>query len=528
MALSEKTFGSVATVNLPRSVLNLSHSHKTTFKHGYLIPIMEPIEVLPGDTLSVDAAMILRMMNPVTPVMDNSFIDIRFFFVPNRLVWDHWQQFCGENDTGAWTQNNAYTIPQTVNTSEVGSIGDYFGLPVCEDEGTTKVSELPLRAYFRIWNEWFRDENYQNPVLVTFGDAAQSGANYAAYPKQVSKIHDLFTSVLPAPQKGPSVNIGLAGKALVRPLNGSVPAPSASDAAVQWYSGGTVFDYTGVGSSTTTAGKKAIPINLYADLSTATATTINQLRISFATQKYYEALARIGGGRYIEFLKGIFKVDPGDARLQRTEYLGGKRIPINVDAVTSQTQSGSSTSVDNKTLLGSQGAVSKTSDSSSYFTKSFVEHGFVYAFACVRAEHTYSQGYSKFWTKKDFFDIYVPQFANIGEVPVLRKEIYADETDNDNLVFGYQEAWYDYRYKANRCTGNMRPNINGGLVTWTYADNYNNSFSCSDEFLREPRSFVDRTLNTAGSTDEYIADFFFKIKAVRPMPVYSIPGLLDH
>lgn len=532
-----------ANLGIERSKFDRSCQHKTTFNCGDLVPIFVD-EVLPGDTFSLDLAAAVRMSTPVFPVMDNAFLDYYFFFVPNRLCWEHWKEFCGENNSSHWAQPVEYEIPQikapaTTGWTE-GTIADYMGIPTGVDN--ISVSALPFRAYCLIWNEWFRDQNLKDPAHVNLDDATQQGSNDGDYvinaelgakPLKVAKVHDYFTSCLPEPQKGPDVLLPLSGLAYVR-AGTDRPNVAEDEYSVHWAQFGT-GDYPTaekgliVGSDGAMRGKTVtssgdpfgplVPANLYADLTTATAATINQLRQSFALQRLYERDAR-GGTRYTEIIRAHFNVVSPDSRMQRPEYLGGARIPISVDQVLQ------TSSTDDTSPQGNTAAYSLSNYSDSAFTKSFTEHGFIIGLACVRHDLTYQQGIERFWSRKKRFDFYYPALANIGEQPVYNKEIYAQGTSEDDEAFGYQEAWADYRYKPNRVSGTFR---SGGasLDAWHYADHYASLPALSSEWIDQGDASLKRTL-ASQTEDEFLADFYFRCTCVRPMPLYSIPGLLDH
>lgn len=552
-------------LDIQRSTFDRSSSLKTTFNAGKLIPIFLD-EVLPGDTFEMKTATIIRGSTPIFPVMDNANVDIYYFFVPNRLVWEHWKEFNGENTTSKWEQTIEYSIPQIQVPAggwAKGTLADYFGLPTMVGGGSNNawtVSHLPFRAYCLIWNEWFRDQNLQDPVTIDTGDANVQGVNSVSAdnitlqnqnalqggkPLPVNKYFDYFTGALPGPQKGPAVLLPIGNAAPVRTNNGILTGSAAPITWRQITGSGTTNTLpsgvygieiggarTSAGEASTTVYKKEpegetigiYPSNLYADLRSATAATVNELRLAFQLQKLYERDAR-GGTRYIEILKTHFGVTSPDARLQRPEYLGGERIPINIDQViqTSETQ---------QTPQGNVAAYSLTGNQGSYFKHSFVEHGYILGLACIRTEHSYQQGIEKMWSRKNRFDFYWPALANIGEQAILNKEIFIGP--NTPIVqmeeaFGYQEAWAEYRYKPNKICGAFRSNVQGSLDSWHYGDYYESMPMLSDEWIRETDTNVNRTLAVQSELeDQYIADFYFKLKCTRPMPVYSIPGLIDH
>lgn len=563
-------FAQAPQVDIERSTFDRSSGHKTTFNAGKLVPIYVD-EVLPGDTFEMETSAIIRGSTPIFPVMDNANLDIYYFFVPNRLVWDHWKEFNGENTTSKWEQKVEYSIPQMappltngkVVGWEKGTLADYMGIPTLVGPGASQtnpeysVNHLPFRAYCLIWNEWFRDQNLQDPVLIDTGDSQTNGRhlipegasttleNQAALQGAnllpVNKYFDYFTGALPEPQKGPDVLLPLGQTAPVVTTTSDNAQVTANSPNMRFVSNTTlnkqsnvVITPTGSGNkgvlNATTANTdlingKLVPTNLSADLQNATSATINELRLAFQLQKLYERDAR-GGTRYIEIIKSHFGVTSPDARLQRPEYLGGERIPINIDQViqTSGTAEGT-------TPQGNTGAYSLTGTQGSYFKHSFVEHGYILGLACVRTEHTYQQGLEKIWNRKNRFDFYWPALANIGEQAILNKEIFLqpNRTENEE-AFGYQEAWAEYRYKPSRVSSAFRSNITtGSLDAWHYADYYENLPKLSAEWIQETYKNVDRTLAVQSSLeDQYIADFWFKCKCTRPMPIYSIPGLIDH
>lgn len=530
-------------IDIQRSQFIRPSTHKTTFNAGDLIPIYVD-EVLPGDTFKMKMASVIRMSTPIYPVMDNANLDIYYFFVPNRLVWEHWKEFFGENNTTHWEQPVEYEVPQITAPEggwAKGTIADYMGIPT--KVNNLSVQALPFRAYCKIWNDWFRDQNLKDPAMISLDETTTQGANSGDYvtnaekgalPLKVAKYHDYFTSALPEPQKGPEVTIaGISGYAPVTTRNELTNATginmrfnnSSSGKQLVIESGEAVEAKT-VSSTLNNPNSAVIePRNLWADLqmSTGTATSINALRQAFAIQRLYEKNAR-GGTRYIEIIRAHFGVQSPDARQQRSEYLGGTRIPINMDQVIQTSNSG-----EGITPQGNTAAYSLTSFNESMFTKSFTEHGYIIGLAAIRTEHTYQQGIERFWSRKKMLDYYFPTLANLGEQAILNKEIYAQGNATDDEAFGYQEAWAEYRYKPSRVSGAMRSNYQKSLDAWHYADEYTQQPILSSSWIDETASNVDRTLAVQSSVeDQFIADFYFQCEATRPMPLYSIPGLIDH
>lgn len=556
-------------IDMSRSTFDRPFSHKTTFNVGDIIPFYVD-EVLPGDTHQIRTSKVVRMQTLLTPVMDNIYLDTYYFFVPDRIVWSHWKQFMGENTESAWVPSTEYEIPVIASPDggwKEGTIADYMGIPT--NVGNLYVNALPFRAYALIMNEWFRDENLSDPLNIPLDDATVKGVNTGTFvtdvakgglPYKAAKYHDYFTSALPAPQKGPDVTIPVSSGAnfpvygtgeplflnngtVSGPLQSLVPPAGAFEIpAVLGYAktDGNVGTYAdvekftisgeqgqilGIATKSQMEGHSGvIGSGLYAlnDGSVSVA-TINQLRMAFQIQKLYERDAR-GGTRYIEILKSHFGVTSPDARLQRPEYLGGNRIPITINQVVqnSGTMSG-------ETPQGTTTAYSLTTDVHQEFTKSFVEHGFIIGVMVARYDHTYQQGLERFWSRRDRFDFYWPVFANIGEQAVLNKEIYATGQDSDDEVFGYQEAWSDYRYKPSRVSGEMRSNAKTPLDSWHLADDYDALPTLSDSWIREEPNNVNRVLAvTSEVSNQLFCDLYIQNRTTRPMPVYSIPGLIDH
>lgn len=565
-------FSLLPEVEHRRSRFDLSSSHKFTFNIGEVIPFYVQ-EILPGSTVEIKTSKLVRLQTPLAPIMDNIYLDTYYFFVPNRLVWDDWKKFQGENESGKWSVSASYEVPsisfpESLRDPEssgyfaIGSVADYMGLPSREttasvgssqshhalvegaplglaSEGGIEFNALPFRAYCLICNEWFRDENLDDPLWFpttsinstgvydsnSLSDAERStfsgsinpleSAALGGRPFIAAKYHDYFTSCLPDPLKtvgGAEIKVPItnSGNGLLK-LN---------DIA----SGTPYYIIRDSAGALKTSNSAALGLHSNALVDGEAGITINSLRLAFATQSQYELDAR-GGTRYTEILRSNFGVVSPDARLQRPEYLGGNHIPLNIQQIVQQSgQTGS-----NGSQLGDTGAFSATADSHGDFIQSFTEHGFIIGVCVARYDHSYQQGAQRFWFRKNRFDYYMPAFANLGEQPVFKKELYIDESVLSDSVFGYQEAWSDYRYMPNRVSGEMRSDTPNSLDIWHLADDYSSVPSLSSSWLREDKSNVDRVLSvSSGVSHQLLADFYIDNKSTLPLPMYSIPATLGH
>lgn len=567
-------FSDAPAMYMKRTKFDRSHVYKTTFDSGKLIPVFVD-EVLPGDTTRMSVNYFARLATPIKPIMDNIYLDWFFFFVPNRLVWEHWQNFCFEQEDP--DDSTDYVIPTVSatgnsNNAYIGSLWDYFGLPVNTSGNLSGVSALPFRGVYLIYNEWFRDENLQKSVKIQKGDANEvlNSTRASEQPAWVftsdttivpglacpprGKRHDYFTSALPWTQKGPGVSIGLAGTAsIVDPSPGTGYLLHSNDrqlVAVSAYGGeasssggrrvtfgndsikfarygddfSTLGGFAGnTGGQVTISAEKAstyLGNDSYVDLDTSSIFTINSLRTAFQMQKFYERLAR-GGSRYTEVLRSFFGVVSPDARLQRPEFLGSFTKMVNVNPI-AQTSATDSTSPQ-----GNLSAYGVTAAKFHGFTKSFVEHGYIFGFVCARADLTYQQGINKMWLRSTVYDFYWPTFAHLGEQAIELREIYAQGSEADTTVFGYQERYAEYRYKPSQITGKFRSSVTGGnLDVWHLSQFFSNAPVLNEEFIVENPP-IERII-AVPSEPEFLLDIGFRYTTVRPMPMFGTPGLVDH
>lgn len=539
---AEQHYSQVPHANVPRARFKRDYSLLTTMNEGDLIPIYCD-EVLPADTAKIDLNALMRMSTPLFPVMDNCYCDFYFFFVPSRLLWEHFENLMGQNDSTFWAEPVEYTTPKTTAPSggwNVGTLADYFGIPTGIEN--LQVNSLPFRAYAKIWNEWFRDENLQQPVTMSKTDATTAGSNTGTnltdaeaggLPLKVCKYKDYFTSCQPSPQKGSAVTLPLNGPAKVRMYDDknltqdfkkTIELISTKYSTPTMYnSGNNGEDYKNsvaqVNGKDEDDSVNSASAYLGADLSSVTATTINELRQAIAVQHILERDARTGT-RYKEYLQGAWSVTSPDARLDRSEYIGGYRLPININQVIQ------TSATDTTSPQGNTAAFSMTTISRNMATYSATEHGFIIGLAAVRVDHSYQQGLPRMWTRSTRFSYYDPMLANLGEQAVLNQEIYAQGNAQDDEVFGYQEAWADYRYRTNMITGEMRSAYSKTLDAWHYADKYDKLPKLSSDWIKEGKENIDRTIAVQSEKScQFICNFYFDQTWTRAMPIYSLPGL---
>lgn len=545
-------FSDAPVMYLRRTKFDRSHVYKTTFDSGKLIPVFVD-EVLPGDTSSLRVKYFSRLATPVKPIMDNIYLDWFFFFVPNRLVWNHWQNFCFEQEDP--DDQTDYVCPTTSLVGKpddtlhgIGTLWDYFGLPTGLPNTISGINALPFRGVYLIWNEWFRDENLQKSVKIQKGDTNEvfDRSRVSEQPEWLSGIpesylpcpprgkrHDYFTSALPWTQKGPGVSIGLAGTAPIEglkniPIAGNIPVSSISFDTNLYNSGTSPKTTVGWRGHEDASIANISPLsimssdfsNAYANLDASSIFTINSLRTAFQMQKFYERLAR-GGSRYTEVLRSFFGVVSPDARLQRPEFLGSFTKMMNINPIAQTSSTNDTTPQGNLSAYGVTGAKFHG------FTKSFVEHGYVFGFCCARADLTYQQGINRMWTRSTVYDWYWPTFSHLGEQTILLKEIYATgDTNQDNSVFGYQERYAEYRYKPSVICGKFRSNIKGNLDVWHLSQYFKTAPKLSPEFIEEDVP-IGRII-AVPSEPQFLIDIGFKYTTVRPMPMFGTPGLVDH
>lgn len=531
---AQHTFSRAPQAGIPRSSFNRSFGVKSTFNEGYLVPILAD-EMLPGDTFSLKMHAFARVSTMLFPIMDNMYLETFFFFVPNRLVWDNWENFC-QVSTGP-TDTVEYTIPvqlgPIVTGYAEGSLADYFGIPTLVTGLTPNA--LHFRAYNLIWNEWFRAQQLQTPVVVDTDDGSDTASDYVLLRR--NKRYDYFTSCLPWPQQGPAVKLPLGSSAPISGLGIYVDGQNAGGVYTPVFDSvngttSTSYTYGYVGNITTPAapGQSTVIIrnktsgaanpDVYADLSSATAATINDLRVAFQTQKFYEKQAR-GGTRYTEVIKSHFNVISPDMRLQRPEYIGGGSTPIMVNPVAQTAPTSGSNA------LAQLGAYGVCAPQAHGFTYSATEHGVVIGLVNVRADLNYQSGLDRMWSRQVFTDYYWPVFSHLGEQAVLNQEIYAQGTGTDILVFGYQERYAEYRYKPSLITGLFRSNATGTLDSWHLAQDFGMSLpALNSSFIVEDAPMT--RIKAVSTSYDFLFDAFFSYHCARPMPVYGVPGLIDH
>lgn len=526
----ETHFSQVPTISIDRSKFTRIFTHKTSFNMGKLIPFYVDSDILPGDTHKFDTSMIIRLLNPAVPIMDNLYLDTYFFFIPSRLCWNNFKKFIGENTSGAWAQTAETERPHLIVPStgyDQNAVATYMGIPQGTAVAGCTFDREAITAYCLTWNEWFRDQNVVAPLELNLDDGDTTGSNtdprLGGTVLPVYKFHDVFTSALPQPQKGEAINMPLGISAPVTTINKGVNWLSTNPDTLS-NTQGNIYQNAShqlFSNSTQTSGDVMYPV-LNTDLTQATAATVNALRLAFATQRILEKDAR-GGTRYREVIKTHFNTNIMDARAMIPEYLGGAtRVPINI------TQVIQTSSTNEKSPQGNPGAYSLTGNQNNNVVYSAQEWGTILGVLCVRQDHTYQQGINRMWKKRRRLDIYWPSLANLGEVPVYASELYATENGaNDEVVYGYQEAWYHYRYLPGYISGELSSLYAQSLDIWHLGDEYSDTPVLSDEFLQETSQYLSRSQLTTDH-HQFIADIQVENIAVRPMPIYSVPGLIDH
>lgn len=553
-SVSVHQFAMVPDAHIPRSQFRMQKAYKTTFGGraatggavagtlGLLYPVYCE-EVLPGDTFNLKMTAFCRLSTPLFPVMDNLYLDTFFFFCPNRLVWDNWERFMGDRDPDP-TSSISYTIPQInspVGGYNVSSIYDYFGLPCIGQVGagnSISHSALPFRMYSLIWNQWFRSQDLVNGATQLTNDGPDNYTSYTLLPRM--KRHDYFTGCLPWPLKGGvDVLLPLGTSATVKTNPTELLTGTANSMLLRNAATGAVPNTTsllghnnvdgimrdGTATGLAVAGSAMYPTNLYADLSTATAATVNQLRQSFQIQKLLERDAR-GGTRYTEIIRAHFGVVSPDARLQRPEYLGGGTTPISISPIPQTSATGVT---GGSSPQGNLSAIGTSVVHNNGFTQSFTEHGYVIGMVNVRADLTYQQGMRRHWSRSTRYDYYLPVFAMLGEQAVLSKEIFCDGSAADTNVFGYQERWAEYRYLPSEITGLFKSTSASTIDPWHLAQKFTARPTLNTSFIQEQPP-IDRIVAVGASAQgqQFLLDCFFDVKAARPLPLYSVPGLIDH
>lgn len=534
---TEAFFAGSQLKDIPRSTFTRRFKHTTTANAGVLVPFYCDLDILPGMTISQNTSLVARMNTPLNPTMDNAYLDTYYFKVEMPQLWEHWNTFNGENETGAWTQTIVYNIPKfktdSTHKADIHDAITYMGAArynsVCQP-----FSKLGVRAYIRIWNYFFRSEALQAPITMYKGDGDTTIDGTIITGQgllPVNKFFDYFTSCLPQPQKQQAVisPIGISAPVVGNGTNINVINVNNNSQETGLYIGGgqnsaQVVQYPVNISASSPLGlsKDATKSGMFADLTQAVAATINAQRIAWATQRIYEADATFGT-RYWQETVQRFGVETDAGRHLIPSYLGGKRTPINIDTVLQNSESS------NTTPLGTTGAFSVTADQNQDFTTSFDSHCVLLGLFCIRTDHTYQQGQERQWTRTERLDFFQPEYAHVGNQPVYNYEIFTDGTSNDTEVFGYKEAWAEYKFKPNRLSGMMLSDYAQSLDTWTYADDYASLPVLSDQWLRETKDNIDRTLAVQSSVaDQFTIDIYIEQKVRSPMPLHCYPGLVDH